>query len=642
VQLAAADPSGDQSLVWRAAERLGIPAHAAAPAVETGLVEFGGRVRFRHPLARSAAYRSASLSDRQRMHAALAEATDPGADPDRRAWHRAQAAPGPDEEVAAELERAAGRAQARGGLAAAAAFLERSVALTVDPAAHAERILGAAMASMQAGAFGRALDLLATAEAGPLDEMQSARVDLLRGQVAFASGRGSDAASLLLKAARRLEPLNLELARETYLTAWNAACITAHLDGGIVLLEISRAVRALAAPGGDPRPLDLLLDGLAVLITEGRATAIPVLQRAAKSFADISVDDVLRWGWVATAASALIWDDEGTRAVYARQVQLVRDAGALAHLPLYLSRLAIASAWMGDFAGAAALIADSDSVATATGSPVASYALLRLRALQGTEAEASALLAAAMEQRQPHAQWAAAVLYNGLARYEEAASAARQATASTFDPWISMWALPELVEAAAREGDAELARDGLARLAETTQPCGTDLALGIEARCRALLSDGAAADGLYREAIDRLGRTKLRPELARAHLLYGEWLRREGRRVDAREQLRTAHDQFTSIGMAAFAERARRELVATGETVRKRRAETVITLTPQEAYIARLARDGLTNPEIGARLFLSARTVEWHLRKIFAKLDIGSRRELRDALAGLGQDGQLP
>ncbi len=219
-------------------------------------------------------------------------------------------------------------------------------------------------------------------------------------------------------------------------------------------------------------------------------------------------------------------------------------------------------------------------------------------------------------------------------------SAARQATSNTFEPWTSIWALPELVEAAARGGDAELARDALKRLAETTQPCGTDVALGIEARCRALLSDGAAADELYREAIDRLSRTRLRPELARAHLLYGEWLRREGRRLDARDQLRTARDMLDAIGMEAFAERARRELIATGETVRKRSVEIVTTLTAQEAYIARLARDGLTNPEIGARLFLSARTVEWHLRKIFTKLGIGSRRELDAALAQLGQDSQ--
>ena len=640
MQLAAADPFGDQSLVWRAAERLSLPVQAAAPAVEAGLVEFGGRVRFRHPLARSAAYRSAPLSDRQQMHAALAEVTDAQAEPDRRAWHRAQAAPGPDEEVAAELERCAGRAQARGGLAAAAAFLERSVALTVDAAQHAERMLAAAQASLQAGEFDKALELLATAEAKQLDEFQRAQVDLVRGHVAFASGLGTDAPALLLNAARRLQPFNLELARETYLTAWGAAGIRAHLDGGTVLLTISRAIRTLPAPGGSPHPLDLLLDGLALLTTEGRPAATPTLQRAARAMADISVQDVLRWGWAAAGASNAVWDIEGSRAISARQVQILRDAGVLAQLPIHLSALAITTAWIGDFAGAAALIAESDHVAAATGSQLAPYALLRLLALQGREADASTAIASAIEHGQPHAQWAAAVLYNGLARYEAAAAAARQAASNTFDPWLSAWALPELVEAAARTRETDLARDTLERLAETTQSCGNDVAAGIEARCRALLSDAAAADELYREAVDRLSQTRVRPELARTHLLYGEWLRRDNRRVGARAQLRTAYDMLTAIGMEAFAERARRELTATGETVRKRSVETVTTLTAQEAYIARLACDGLTNPEIGARLFLSARTVEWHLRKIFTKLGIGSRRELPPALAQLGQDRQ--
>ena len=334
------------------------------------------------------------------------------------------------------------------------------------------------------------------------------------------------------------------------------------------------------------------------------------------------------------------------RALAAAQASL--QAGAIALLPLYLAQLGIATTWMGDFAGSASIVAETDGVAAATGSRMAPLTLLRLRALQGREGEAAALIATTIEQATADGQglaaawahWAAAVLYNGLARYAEAASAARQATSDTLNPWMSMWALPELVEAAERTGDTGLARDALARLAETTQPCGTEPALGIEARCRALLSDGAAADGLYREAIDRLSRTRLRPELARAHLLYGEWLRRENRRVDARAQLRTGHDMLAAIGMAAFAERARRELLATGATVRKRSVETRDELTAQEEQIARLARDGLSNPEIGARLFLSPRTVEWHLRKVFTKLGIGSRYELKAALAQLGQDGQ--
>jgi ATP/maltotriose-dependent transcriptional regulator MalT len=339
---------------------------------------------------------------------------------------------------------------------------------------------------------------------------------------------------------------------------------------------------------------------------------------------------------MATAASAAVWDFEGMRAITARTVQLLRDAGAPAQLPVPLAVLGALTVWSGDFAGATSLMAEADSVAAATGSPMAPLAALSLLARQGREAEASALIAETIEQAAAGGQglaatmafWAAAVLYNGLGRYEEAASAAQQATANTFEPFVSMWALPELVEAAARAGEAELARDALERLAETTQPCGTDWALGIEARSRALLSDGAVADDLYREAIDRLRRTQLRPELARAQLLYGEWLRREGRRLDARQQLRTAHAMLDATGMEAFAERARIELLATGQTARKRTVETSEALTAQEAVIARLARDGLSNPEIGTRLFISARTVQYHLGKVFAKLAISSRGQL--------------
>jgi DNA-binding CsgD family transcriptional regulator len=635
LQLTAAEPVGDPVLMWRAAERLGIATQAATPAAEAGLVEFGARVRFRHPLMRSAAYRSASLQARQEVHRALAEATDPELDPDRRAWHWAQAAPGPDEHVAAELERSAGRAQGRGGLAAAAAFLQSSVALTVDPARRTERALAAAQASLQAGSFDAALGLLAAAEGGALDDLQRARADLARGQVALALG-GSDAAPLLLRAARRLEPFDLGLARETYLIAWGATVVASDLEGGRLLLgEISLAIRALPPPPGPPRPLDLLLDGLALLTIEGRTAGTPTLQRAARALLEISVEDVLRWGWMATAASDAVWDNEGMLATAARVLQLVRDAGALAQLPIHLSAVALARAWMGDLAGAASLVAEIDSVVAATGSRLGPGAALRLRSLQGREAETSALIASTIEHAAAgghtialYAHWAAAVLYNGLARYQEAAASARQATSSPFEVFVSVRALPELVEAAARGGDAELAREALERLAETTQPCGNDLALGIEARSRALLSDGAAADDLYREAIDRLRRTQLRPELARAQLLYGEWLRRQGRRVDARKQLRTAHDLFASIGMEAFAERARTELLATGETARKRTVETHDALTAQEALIARLAREGLSNPEIGVRLFISARTVQYHLGKVFTKLDISSRGQL--------------
>jgi DNA-binding CsgD family transcriptional regulator len=641
--VAAAEPVGDPLLLWGATERLGIAPAAADDVESEGLLTIGERVIFRHPLVRSGVYRSAPVEERRMAHVALAEATDREVDPDRRAWHQAAAAAGPDEEVAVELERSAGRAQARGGFAAAAAFLQRAVVLTLDPDPRAERALAAAQASYQAGAFDAALGLLVTAEDGPLNEYQRARADLVRGQVAFASF-AAGCADVLLTAATRLERFDLELARETYLMAWAAA---AHAAGGGPLLEISRAVQALPPSPGAPRPLHLLLDGLALLAIDGRAAATPGLQRAAQAVADIPLEDVLRWGWVAPAASAAIWDFEGLLAICTRQVQLVRDAGALAALQWHLSQLGLVRLWMGDFAGAASLVAEIDSVSAATGSRYAPYAALRLMALQGrpeaSVAIASAIERAAAEEQGMAAPWAhlaAAELNNGLAHYEEAASAAREAAASTFDPWDSLWALPELVEAAARAGDTELAGDALRRLTETTQPSGTDLALGLEARCQALMSEGKTADRLYREAIDRLGRSPVRTEVARAHLLYGEWLRREQRRVDAREELRSAYDAFASMGAEAFAERARRELIATGEKLRKHRDETRDELTPQEEQIARLARDGLSNPEIAAQLFLSARTVEWHLHKVFVKLGIRSRMGLQAALPKQDADAQ--
>jgi DNA-binding CsgD family transcriptional regulator len=446
---------------------------------------------------------------------------------------------------------------------------------------------------------------------------------------------------MLVSAARRLEPFDTELARETYLSAWGAA-VFAGPAGGDVLEQICRHVRELPPLGAAPRPLDVLLHGLALLTSDGRAAAVKTLREATKGLVALPVEDVLRWGWAATGASDAIWDDEGTRSIASRNVELVRDAGALAELPIHLAALGLAEAWIGDFAQAGSLISESESVAAAIGSPIAPYTLLRLRALQGHEAEGSRLIAATIERAAGAGQglatawahWAAAVLYNGLGRYEEALCSAKQATANPHEPWVSMWALPELIEAAVRIRSVELARRTLERLAQTTQPSGTDFALGIEARSRALLSRRGAAEELYREAIQRLGRTRLRPELARAHLLYGEWLRREQRRVHAREQLRAAHEQFTSIGMEGFAERARRELMATGEKVRKRSVETRDELTAQERQIAQMARDGLSNAEIGARLFVSPRTVEWHLRKVFAKIGIHSRRELATAMRG--------
>jgi DNA-binding CsgD family transcriptional regulator len=642
--LAAADPSGDRSLVWRAARRMGIPAGAAAPAVEGGLAEFGAPVRFRHPLVRSAAYRLASVTARQEAHGVLAEVTDPVADPDRRAWHRAQAAPGPDEDVAIDLETSASWAQARGGLAAAAAFLDQALLLTADPARHAERALAAAQANLQVGAFGNALELLVSAEAGPLDEFQKARVDLLRGQIAFASGLAGNAPPLLLAAARRLEPLNLDLARETYLNAWMAALFAGRLSGPVDLLEVSRAARTLPPLADQQRPVDLILDGLAQLVTDGPAGAARKLRRAARAFADadITMEERLRWGSIAHAAASAVWDDDAWRDLLARQVRLAREVGALDQLPVDLGALAMSAAWSGDFAAAASLITESDAVCEVSGSRAAPYAAMMLASLRGDQDHAVPLIEATIAEATArgqglavtYARWTAAILYNGLGRYDDALAAARQASEDTPGLYVSMWALPELIEAASRSGETDTASDALTRLAETTQASGTDFALGIEARSRALVSGPRAAEALYREAIDWLGRTRLRPERARAHLVYGEWLRREKRRTDARAQLRTAHEMLDALGMTAFAERAERELRATGKTIGRRAAEAPSTLTAQELRIAGLARDGRTNPEIGAQLFLSSRTVEWHLRNVFTKLGIGSRRELRAALTG--------
>ena len=640
--VAAAEPVGDPVLVLRAAGRLGIAASAAVAASAGGLLEIGSRVRFRHPLVRSAVYSAASLPERRAAHRALAGVTDRDRDPDRRAWHLAAAAPGPDEGVAAELERSAGRAQARGGMAAAAAFLRRAVELTSGPARRSERALAAAQASLLAGALDAAAELLAMAAAGPLDDLQQARASLLRGQLAFASSMGSDAPALLVKAAQQLEPLDAALARQTYLDAWTAASFTGQFAGAGSLHEVARAARSAPPPASASRLSDLLLDGLTVLVIEGRARAAPLLRQAAHIFAEgeITLEEGLRYGWLAPVAAASVWEEEYWYAIVARLLQSLREAGLLVHLPIWMESMAIITAWRGDFAAAASLIAEAEAITAATGSAFARYGAVFLAGLRGAEAEAWPLIEAVITDSRAAgqgvgvqwSQWVSAILYNGLGRYEEALAEARQAAEQTPELFISMWALPELIEAASRSGQTALAADALGRLAEATSTGQSDWGHGIYARSRALLSDGQDAEGFYREAVGRLSRTRLRPELARAHLLYGEWLRREGRRADARAQLRTAHEMFAAIGMEAFAERARRELLATGEQVRKRTAGTHGQLTPQEAQIARLARTGLSNQEISAQLFLSTRTVEWHLSKVFTKLEISSRRQLRQVL----------
>jgi DNA-binding CsgD family transcriptional regulator len=638
--VAAADPVGDPLLVWRAAGRLGIGTEAATPAADAGLLEVGARVRFRHPLVRSAVYRSASVQERRDVHGALAEVTDPEVDPDRRAWHRAQATPGPDEDVAAELERSAGRAQARGGLAAAAAFLERAAMLTPDPARRGQRLLAAARAKRDAGALEAALGLLVAVEAGPLDALRTAEVEHLRGQIAFDQRRVGDAARLLLSTAKRLEPLDAGLARETHLEALGTAIWAGSADGSGGVGEAAEAARA-APPGPDPpRVVDVLLDAFALRLTEGYAAAAPLLTRALKLVLalDVASGEAGRWLWLtgrrAGAIIALeLWDYESWHALVARQTQVARDTGALVQLQLALNILAWTHLVAGELTAAAQLFEEDRLIAEATGNPPIAYNEMLLAAWRGREAQASELIEATLQAPTAgglgviSASYASSVLNNGLGRYDAARDAAWRAFER--DPVAhGPFLVPELAEAASRTGDLALVRAALGWLSERTRVTSSEWALGIEARVHALLSGGNTAERRYRESIARLGRTRLRAELARSHLLYGEWLRRENRRLDAREQLRTAHEMFAAMGAEAFAGRARRELLATGETVRKRTVETRGELTAQEAQIARLARDGLSNPEIGSRLFISVRTVQYHLHKVFTKLDIRSRSQL--------------
>ena len=645
LQLAAADSSGDPLLVRRAADLLEVPVDAAAPAVEAGLLGFGAQVRFRHPLVRSAAYRSTSSQQRQEVHRALAEVTDPQLDPDRRAWHRAQAAPGPDEEVADELERSAGRAQARGGLAAAAAFLERAALLTPDAVRRTQRLLAAARAKSDAGAMDAALGLLVAVEAGPVDALQTAEVECLRGQIALDQRRGSDADRLLLSAARRFEPVNVELARATYLDALTAA-IWANEMASSGVREAAEAARRAPRGPSPPRAVDVLLDAVALRMTAGYAVAAPALRRALDVVLalEVSTSESDRWLWLAGGRISQIiameiWDFESWHALSASQLQFSRDTGALMHLGFALNYRARTHILAGELAAATRLVEEDHLIAEAAGhSPIADTAMM-LAAWRGQEQEASGLIDVVSREAAARgapalgirADYASSVLYNGLGRSAAAYDAARRAFAR--EPMgYGSHIVPELAEAAARTGDIQLLTAAREWLSERARATPTDWVLGIESRVRALRSEGAAAEECYRESIEMLGRTRVRAQLARTHLLYGEWLRRENRRADAREQLRTAHEMLEAMGADGFADRARRELLATGETVRKRASHTSDALTAQEAQVARLARDGLSNPEIGARLFISSRTVQYHLRKVFTKLGISSRSQLHRVL----------
>jgi hypothetical protein len=484
--VAAAEPVGDPALVWRAAGRLGIPAQAAMPAAQALLLEFGARVRFRHPLVRSVVYRSASLSDLQKVHAALAEATDPEVDPDRRAWHRAQATVGPDEDVAAELERSADRAQARGGLAAAAS-LERSAELTLDPARRAQRVLTAAQAKHRAGAPDAALGLLAAAQAGSLDEVGRARVDQLRAQIAYSQDRGSEAPRLLLRAAKRLESLDAGLARETYLDALWAAQFAGRLARGGELLEVARA--ALAAPPAQPaRTSDLLLDGLATAFVEGYVSGAPMLKQAVSAFRrrSMSSEEELRWLWLAGVVALNLWDDESFEILADRHIQLGRKTGALSVLPIAMSARITAHTFAGELLAAAELVEEVRTVTEAIGTRFPPYGPLTVAAWQGREAEVTKLIETTLREVTARGEGqgvatvhhARAVLYNGLGHYAEALVAAIATQLPEAEGLtISNLALPELIEAAARTGQAEQGTGALRRLSAMTRASGSDWAL---------------------------------------------------------------------------------------------------------------------------------------------------------------------
>jgi DNA-binding CsgD family transcriptional regulator len=648
--VAAAEPTGDPALLWRAAGRLGITRAAVEPAESAGLIDVGARFRFHHPLVRSAVYGAASPSDRRHVHEALADSTDAQVDPDRRAWHRARAVSGPDEEVAAELERSAASAQSRGGMSAAAAFLERAAALTQEPALRAKRSLAAAQTKYEAGSLEDAFALLAMVEAGGVDERLRARTRLVYAEIAFASRRNSDATELLLKAAGDLEAVDPMLARATYLEATNSAYFAGRLARGAGIGEVSRAALGAPPPPDPPRPRDLLLHALAIRSTEGYAAGAPLLKVALGTFLS---DTPLQPGEarrlvMASWAAGDLWDDETWALLSARHVELVREAGALTAIPIVLDPRTAFQAMSGELSAAASLVVEMQAAAEATGIPMHPYGALSLAALRGQDTELSELESTVRDAVSrgegavlAYAPFARATLHNGLGHYDAALGAARHAGQRADDLGAQTWAVPELIEAAVRCGKPELAGPALERLVETTRASGTDWALGTEARSRALLSDDETAESLYREAIERLQRTRMRVDLARAHLLYGEWLRREDRRIDARESLRAAHEMFRAMGAAAFAERARLEMLAMGEKVRKRTVQPRDELTAQERQIARLAGGGLSNADIGARMFISQHTVAYHLRKVFSKLDITSRNQLERVLPETADAGQV-
>jgi DNA-binding CsgD family transcriptional regulator len=640
--LAAADSAGDPVLIWRAAAALGLSPQARTAAEDAGLLTIGVRITFSHPLVRSAVYHAAPPEARRRVHRALAEATPQQADPDRRAWHLAHAAEGRDEAIAAELEATADLAQSRGGLAASAAFLERAAALTPDPATRADRELAAARGKYRAGAPGGAHMLLDQVESGPADELRAAHVTLLRAHLAHTSGDADLAPGLGLEAARRFEAIDPDLAREAYLDTIGLAWRAARYAGENTVAAVAKAALAAPPPSGPPKAPDLLLDALAVLYTDGPDAGTPLVRRALARFLDDELPPTVatRWLTVANFGAFETWDDTTWERISELNVRHIRNTGALGGLPTAYSQRMIALLHAGRFQAAADLLEEYDAVVGARW-PRPGYDTATVAAWRGDKELAAGLIREGTDlaaERHEGAgvtllQYANSILYNGLGEFPEAMAAAQLATADPTETGFAPWVVSELVEAAVRCGEREVAVAAVERIVRSTGPSGTAWGRGIEARVRALISEGPEAEALYQEAIDNLRRSRNVVALARVRLLLGEWLHEHGRDAEARTQLSTAHDSFVEIGALAFAERTRRVLVACGAAVPVHRvAMESVELTEQETRIAQLARDGRSNTEIGAELFLSPRTVEWHLRKVFTKLGIASRRDLPSVL----------
>ncbi|NVN49273.1 helix-turn-helix transcriptional regulator [Mycolicibacterium hippocampi] len=651
--IAAAEPVGDSALFLRAAAMLGIAVDALAPAESAGVIEFGPRMRFYHPLMRSAAYRAADLTDRRAIHGALAAATKADSDPDRRAWHASNSVAGTDDAIAAELEASAGRAQSRGGIAAAASFLERAAVLTADPELRGSRALAAAQAKRDSAATATAYELLTIAESTPLSELQRARAARLRAQMQFEGSRAGDSgapsvgetAPALLEAAEQLEDVDGFASRETYLEAFAALMYAGRLGEPGALLDAAEAARsAMARTSELPRAVDLFFRGMTERITGG-VGAVENLRTALDAMRELASADpgqLLRWLVPAfpilqESAAHELWDETLVDSLSAAVVSQARTAGALAGLPKALVYRAGVQLLLGEFATAATLIAEAQTITAATthNGPVRYYALT-LSAWRGDAVEALRLINAAAADAVARGEgrlvgltgYATAVLYNGLGRYREAFAAARDACEYE-DLGFYSWCLHELVEAAVHTGDLVTAQWAITHIEDRAGSSGTPWGLGAMASARAMLADNEDADRLFNEALDHLGRSRVVVHRARTHLAYGEWLRRMNRRGDARRHLNDAHGMFIQMGAQAYAERARKELIAVGEKVRKQPLSSGDELTAQEAQIAQLAADGLTNQEIGAQLFISVHTVEWHLRKVFVKLGITSRRQLR-------------